>query len=197
MGLCVWCWKQGPIVIVDWEIVSSTKQKNGWVGQSSRWYWLCFLIEKSLSSKNILSTCQLVNKDLYQETVARLRDAVRRKSPELWEKRTSMLHHDNAPAHVSLLISSYLAKHQTSVVLHPTYSPNLTPADFFLFPKLKTTLKGSSFQIIEEIRENAITELRANTERAFQEAYQQGKKRGDGVLPVEGTSLKGTVLKML
>ena len=57
-------------------------------------------------------------------------------------KQTWMLHHDNALAHASLFIRSYLAKHQTSVVPHPPYSPDLAPADFFLFPKLKTTLKG-------------------------------------------------------
>ena len=80
---------------------------------------------------------QIVNKQLYQEFLARLRDAVRRKRPELWENQTWMLHHDSAPAKASLLISSYLAKHQTPVVPHPTYSLDLAPADFFLFPKLK------------------------------------------------------------
>ena len=73
--------------------------------------------------------------------------------PELWENQTWMLHHDNAPAHASLLMRSYLAKHQTPVVPHPPYSPDLAPADFFLFPKLKTTLKGRRFQTIEEIQE--------------------------------------------
>jgi hypothetical protein len=33
----------------------------------------------------------------------------------------------------------YLAKHQTSVVPHPPYSPYLAPADFFPFPNLQTT----------------------------------------------------------
>jgi hypothetical protein len=32
---------------------------------------------------------------------------------------------------------------------HLPYSPDLAPADFFLFPKLKTTLKGHRFQTIE------------------------------------------------
>ena len=41
----------------------------------------------------------MVNKQLYQELLARLRYAVRRKRPELWENQTWMLHHDNAPAH--------------------------------------------------------------------------------------------------
>jgi hypothetical protein len=58
-------------------------------------------------------------------------------------------------------------------VPHPSYSLDLAPADFFLFPKLKTTLKGRRFQTIEEIQENALRELRAITESAFQEAFQQ------------------------
>jgi hypothetical protein len=62
-------------------------------------------------------------------------------------------------------------------VLYPPYSPDLVPADFFLFPKLKPTLQGRRFQTIEEIQEKAIRELRAITESAFQEAFQQWKKR--------------------
>ena len=128
-----------------------------------------------------------------------MREAVRRKRPELWENQSWMLHHDNAPAHASLLIRSYLAKYQTSVVLHPSYSPDLAPADFFLFPKLKTTSKERRFQTIEEIKENTIRELRAFTEREFssRKHSNNGRNVGNGVSPVEGTILKGTVLKML
>jgi len=110
---------------------------------------------------------QMVNKWLYQEVLAHLRDAVHRKRPELWENQTWILHHNNAPAHVSLPICSYLAKHQTSVVPHSPYSLDLAPADFFLFPQLKTTLKECCFQTIEEIQENGIRELHAITESAF------------------------------
>ena len=56
---------------------------------------------------------QMVNKQLYQEVLACLRDAVRIRKPELWENQTWMLHHDNALAHTLLLIRIYLLKHQT------------------------------------------------------------------------------------
>ena len=65
--------------------------------------------------------------------------------------------------------------HQTSVVPHTPYSPDLAPADFFLFPELKAALKGR-FQTTEEIQENTVRELRAITESAFQEAFQQREK---------------------
>jgi len=32
-----------------------------------------------------------------------------------------------------------------TVVSHPPYSPDLAPSDFWLFPKLKETLKGQYF----------------------------------------------------
>ena len=129
---------------------------------------------------------QVVNKQLYQEVSARLRDAVRRKRPEFWTNQTWMLHHDNAPGHASLLIRSYLAKHQTSVVPQPPYSPDLAPADFFLFSKLKTTLKTRRFQTIEEIQENAIREHPTITESAFQEAFQQRKNSWERCIASRG-----------
>jgi transposase len=102
-----------------------------------------------------------------------------------------MLHHDNAPAHASVLNRSYPANHQISVVPHPPYSPDLAPADFFLFPKLKTTLKGRRFQAIEEIQENATRELCAITESAFQEAFQQWKKRWERCIAGRGDYFEG------
>ena len=129
---------------------------------------------------------QMVNKQLYQEVLARLGDVVRRKRPEFWENQTWTLHHDNDPAHASLLICSYVAKHQTSVVPHPPNSPDLAQAEFFLFLKHKNTLKGRRFQTIEDIQENAKRELRAITESAFQEAFQQWKNRWERCVASKG-----------
>jgi histone-lysine N-methyltransferase SETMAR len=120
---------------------------------------------------------QVINKQLYQEVLARLTEVVRKKRREPWENQTWILHNDIAPAHTSLLISNYLAKHQTSAVPHPPYSPDLTPADLSLFSEFKTTLKGRRFQTTEEIQEHAIRELRAITYSAFQEAFQYWKQR--------------------
>ena len=132
---------------------------------------------KGIVHREFVPRGQMVNKQLYQEVFMCLRDAVHRKRPELWENQIWMLHHDDVPAHASLLIHSYLAKQQASIVPHPPHSPDLAPADFFLFPRLKATLKGCRFQTIEEIQENVIRELRTITESAFQEAFQQWKKR--------------------
>jgi hypothetical protein len=90
----------------------------------------------------------MVNKQLYQEVVAHLRGAVRKKMPNLWENQTWMLHHDNKLAHMLLHFHSYLTKHRTSIASHLPYSLDLAPADFLLFLKLKTALKGHGFKSV-------------------------------------------------
>jgi hypothetical protein len=66
-------------------------------------------------------------------------------------------------------------------VPHPPHSPDFSPVDFFLFPKVKTT-----FQTTEEIKENAIRELRAITQSAFRDEFEQSKKRWDRCIASRG-----------
>jgi len=75
-----------------------------------------FFVWKGVVHHEFVPHGQMVYKELYQEVLVSLRDAVRRKRPELCENQTWTLHHDNVSAHASLLIRIYLAKHQTSVV---------------------------------------------------------------------------------
>jgi histone-lysine N-methyltransferase SETMAR len=93
-----------------------------------------------------------VNQAFYVEGLKRLIDAVRRKRREFWRDRSLILHHDNAPAHCSLRVSQFLAGKGISAMDHPPYSPELAQADFWLFPKLKSVLKGKRFSDVEDIK---------------------------------------------
>ena len=79
----------------------------------------------------------------------------------LWATGDWQLHHDNIPAHASRLRQSFLVKHQITQVTQPHYSPDLVTCDCWLFPKLKTPLKGKRFQTINEIQENTTGQLMA------------------------------------
>jgi len=95
---------------------------------------------------------QTINKESYVEILRRLHESVRRKCPEKWQDGNWILHHDNAPAHTSHLVQQFLAKHGTTQLQQPPYSPDLTPCDFFLFPRLKKVLKGHRFEATEDIK---------------------------------------------
>ena len=58
----------------------------------------------------------------------------------------------------------------------PPYSPDPAPTDFFLFPKLKSVLKGQRFESVEEIKVNSLAELRSIPKETFQECFQKWKK---------------------
>jgi transposase len=102
-----------------------------------------------------------------------------------------MLHHDNAPPHASLLIREFLAKQETTVVPQPHYSPDLAPADFFLFPELKSTLKGHRFQTVEEIKENSLQDLCAIPQNTFQDTFQKWRKRWERCINSRGEYFEG------
>jgi hypothetical protein len=72
---------------------------------------------------------------------------VRRRRPELWRKQTWLLQYDNF--HPYPAVSGEI---QMTVIPHSPYSPDLTPFDFSLFPKMKLKLKGRRFVTTEEIQ---------------------------------------------
>jgi transposase len=90
-----------------------------------------------------------------------------------------------------LLIREFLAKDETSVVPQPPYSPDLAPADFFLFPKMKSTLKGRRFQTVDEIEENSLRDLCAIPQNTFQDAFQNWTKRWERCINSGGEYFEG------
>ena len=59
------------------------------------------------------------------------------------------------------VVQSFLAKFQITQVTQLPYSPDLVPCNFWLFPKLKSPLKGNRFQTIDEIQETTMGQLMA------------------------------------
>ena len=52
-------------------------------------------------------------------------------------------------------------KKQICVIDHPPYSPDLSPYDYFLFPKLKTAIKGAFYDDFPNIQA-AVTQVLKN-----------------------------------
>ena len=86
---------------------------------------------------------QTVNPTFYREVLESLMKTVASVRPGI--ARTWMLHHDNAPCHTAVSIHEFLTEKRIPVVPQPPYSPDLSPCDFSLFPRLKTHLKGLYF----------------------------------------------------
>jgi transposase len=93
----------------------------------------------------------------------------------LW-KNDFILHQDNAPAHTALSVKQFLAEKQIAMLEHPPYSPDPAPCDFFLFPKVKSVLKGTRFASVTEVKKKTKL-LRQLTDDELQHGFDQWKIR--------------------
>ena len=150
-----------------------------------------FFDYRGVVHQEFLPQGRTVNKEYYLEVMRRLREAIRKKRPELWKNNSWILHHDNAPAHSSLLVRDFLAKTNTTVMPQPPYSPDLAPSDFFLFPKLKKPMKGHRFSTIEEIKTASLKELKAIPQNDYQKCFDDWKKRWHKCIISNGDYFEG------
>ena len=90
----------------------------------------------------------------------------------------------NKEYHNSILVTDYLTQMGIKTVLHPPYSPDLAPCDFWLFPKLKENLRGNRYSTIEDMKE-AVT-------RVLNTLIQEDFQGTTSVLMSKENTLKGT-----
>ena len=82
----------------------------------------------------------------YRESVlTQLFDFYQKHRPRTGIRGIKLLH-DNALAHKSATVQEYLKESGLDVLDHPPYSSDLSPCDFWLFPKLKEMLAGHCFE---------------------------------------------------
>ena len=79
------------------------------------------------------------------------KNSVLKKVKEFYNKQRpskgwSIVHllHDNASSHKCAVVKSFLASEKVKVLNNPPYSSDLSPCDFFLFPRLKM-LSGKKY----------------------------------------------------
>ncbi len=83
----------------------------------------------------------------------------------------------NAPAHSPLVVCEYLVEKNIPTLPHPPCSLDLAPCEFFLFTKLKSVLKGTRFDDLEEIKANTAHVLKALTSSDFTSCLKAWERR--------------------
>ena len=92
---------------------------------------------------------EIVNAQYYAAYLQNhLRRSVRRKRPQLQNVKTL---HDNATPHKGICVRDLQRRWRWEVLEHPPYSPDLSPCDYDLIPKLKASLRGHRFRTRDDI----------------------------------------------
>ena len=62
-----------------------------------------------------------------------------------------LLQQDNVRVHTCKISMDAVERNWYELILHPAYSPDLAPNDYFLFPDLKKNICGCHFRSNEEV----------------------------------------------
>ena len=158
----------------EWHTSQSPQSKKAWMSKSRVKSMFIFFDSKGIVHKEFVPPGQTVNQTFYLQVLERLRNRVVCVRCEI--ANTWFLHHDNAPSHTSFTVREFLSQRNITMLPHPPYSPDLAPCDFFLFPKLKTQLKGHHFGTVENVQAAATRALNISGED-FLHCYEEWQQR--------------------
>ncbi|VVC35208.1 Ribonuclease H-like domain, partial [Cinara cedri] len=118
-------------------------------------------------------------------------DQIRKKRPGMLQNGVSILH-DNARPHIGAPVIALLEKYGWERLKHPPYSPDLSPPDFDLFPKLKEPLRGIRFPNLdilnEEVFYSPIGTKRKNIETAVKvKKIRMGLVNAPGITEIDSS----------
>jgi hypothetical protein len=98
-------------------------------------------------------------------------NAVRRKRPEKMENQQLVSPLQQCASTPITFGQGFLSKEQYDNIGASPYSPDLAPSDFYLFPQLKSAIKGQCFCDATDIIKNVMKELKRLPQNGFQERF--------------------------
>ena len=112
---------------------------------------------------------QTVNKVYNVEVLREFRKRFLGKRPSLFKSGQWNFQQDNAPVHNSIIVIDNFTKMGIKTAPHRPHRPDLTPCDFWLFPKLR----GCRYETIEEMKEAVTKVIDTLTQEDFHGAFQK------------------------
>ena len=99
--------------------------------------------------------------------------------------------HDNASSHKCEVVKYFLASEKVKVLKHPPYSPDLSPCDLFLFPRLKKMLSGNKYASRSSLDSAIYQCLQQIPKENYLSAFRDWVKRLQKCVSVKGGYLEG------
>ena len=129
---------------------------------------------------------QTINSDVYCRQLNKLNAAIKEKRSELVNCKGVIFHNDNATLHISLAIRQKLLRLGWEVVLHPPYSPDLAPSDYYLFRSLQNSLNGKTFNDDEAVKSHLVQFFAAKDQKFYERGIMKLPDRWQKVIEQNG-----------
>lgn len=109
---------------------------------------------------------QTIDSNVYCRQLSKLNEEIKKKRPELANRKGVMFHQDNARPHTSLITRQKLTELNWELMPHPPYSPDLAPSDYHLFRSLQNHLNGKTFDSDQAVK-NELDQFFASKNQCF------------------------------
>jgi len=126
----------------------------------------------------------------YRDWMQELRRKMHKNRPDLLGDGPLILH-DNARPHLGKVVTDLLSKYEWEVLPHAPYSPDMSPPDFDLFPKLKEPMRGHRFSSLEEVSAAVTRAIRGLNKSGTLNGIENLPKRWDAVIEKQGDYIEG------
>ena len=107
------------------------------------------------------------------------------------DQKTRRVNACQLEVNTKLLEKQFLAEKQVTVLEHPPYSPDLAPCDFWLFPKMKSVVKGTHFESVEDIQTRVTGVLKGLKTEAFEGCFRAWWERMHKCVQFQGKYFEG------
>lgn len=151
---------------------------------------ICFFDISRIVHAEFVLPGRTVNRTFYLEVLKRLCNSMWQKTPNLWETKDWFFHHGNAPAHASISMRNVLAKNGKTSLLHAPFLTDLAPCEFFLFPRMKRSLKEHQLDKVNDIKAKSEDGACKHTGRRIWKMFQKMATQIGEVLNYKGSKLK-------
>jgi len=126
----------------------------------------------------------------YRQCLQKLTRKMHANRPDLLENGVLILH-DNTRPHLGKDVRELLDGYSLEVLPHPPYSPDMSPPDFDLFPKLKINMRGVRFSTLEYLSASVTQRVRQLSCSRDLTGIMDLPKRWDAVIRQQGDYTEG------
>ena len=171
----------------QWKHVVSPPSKKARCFQSAGKVMLTvFWDERGIILTDYLPRGQTITGEYYSSLLTRLRANIKAKRHGMIGKDVLLLQ-DNAPAHNFVVAQQTACVCGLKILPHPAYSPDLAPSDFFLFPALKSDLRGRRFLTDDDVISATESWFSSKAGSFYKEGIRKVKKRWEKCVTLCGS----------
>jgi len=174
----------------EWRGKGSSRPKKFKRAQSNVKQMIIFAYDcKGVIMTDRVPSGTTVTSAYYRQFLQKLRRKMHANRPHLLENGVLILH-DNARPNFGKDVRELLDGYSWEVLPHPPYSPDMSPPDFDLFPKLKIKMRGVRFSTPEDLSASVTRRVRQLNCSSDLTGIMDLPKRWDAVIRQKGATMK-------